>query len=341
MTRTLILVLLAVMVGFAVSCSDSDQPVTAPGGGDPAVLPLNFVGGVTDPAGDAIPHPDSEFDPDLIGAMVSCDGEMITFTVECTAESFAPEGVYIGFHLDADQDPATGFPGVDLANNDAGIIGEEFVLYVGDTGPMARLLKFVSLPNNYVQVGTYGVTVDPNGYTVMVPVGDFDGDDGAMNYKLTGQGVITPGHWTGVRDYMPDLGLPPGSSARCPNLMTIDIKPGSYPNSVNCRNENANIAVAILGAPDFDVSMVDWTTAVFEGATEWHVDKQTGIPRRHLEDVDMDGYMDLVFHFHLVDTVLDCDSTEGTLTVLLYDGTELMGTDSIRMVDKLDTPMGP
>jgi hypothetical protein len=341
MTRTLILVLLAVMVGFAVSCSEADRPITAPNGGDPAILPLNFVGGVTDPAGDAVSDPRSDYDPDLVGAMVSCDGAMIHFTVECTPESFAPEGVYLGFQLDADQDPATGFPGVDLANNDAGIVGLEYVLYVGDAGPLARLFRFVSLPNSFVLVDTYPVTVNPAGYTVMVPVGDFGGDDGAMNYKLTAQGVITPGHWTGVLDYMPDLGLPPGSSQRCPNLVTIDIKPGSYPNSVNCRNENANIPVAILGSYDLDVSMIDHTTVVFEGATEWHVDKQTGEPRRHMEDVNGDGIMDLVFHFHLVDTTLTCDSTEGTLTALFHDGTEVMGTDTIRMVDKLDTPMGP
>ena len=339
MTRSLHLVLSVLVIALVLSCSESTQPITGPSGTSPAVL--NFVGGVTDPTGDATSDPRSPYDPDLVGAMISCDGEMISFTVEFAAGSFSPESVYVGFHLDTDQDPTTGFPGVDLANNDAGIIGEEFVLYVGDQGPGARLLKFVSLPNNFVQVDTYPVTVNPLGYTVMVPVGDFDGDDGAMNYKLTGQGVITFGHWTGVLDYMPDLGLAPGTSLRCPNLVTIDIKPGSYPNSINCRNENGNIAVAILGGPDLDVTTIDYTTVRFEGAAEWHVDKKTGMPRRHLEDANWDGYLDLVFHFHLADTALDCDSMEGTLTGTFSGGDEFMGTDSVRMVDKLDTPMGP
>ena len=118
-----------------------------------------------------------------------------------------------------------------------------------------------------------------------------------------------------------------------PPLANIDIKPGSSPNSINCNNEKGIIAVAILTTEDFDATTVDHTTVTFEGASETHVDK-TGEPRRHEEDVDGDGDIDLVFHFRLGDTDLTCDSTVGTLTGENFDGQLIVGTDTLRMVDK-------
>ncbi|MEE8568320.1 MAG: hypothetical protein V3S81_06895, partial [Anaerolineales bacterium] len=112
----------------------------------------------------------------------------------------------------------------------------------------------------------------------------------------------------------------------------IDIKPGSDPNSINCNNEEGVIAVAILTTDTFDATTVDHTTVTFEGATETHVEKETGEPRRHEEDVDEDGDMDLVFHFRLGDTSLTCESTMGTLTGETYDGLPIEGSDSVRMV---------
>jgi hypothetical protein len=122
---------------------------------------------------------------------------------------------------------------------------------------------------------------------------------------------------------------------RCVIEVDIDIKPGSDPNSINCKvkpNQNAVIAVAILTTDDFDAMMVDHTTVSFEGATEAHVDKKTGEPSRHEEDVDGDGDMDLVFHFRYGDTSLTCASTEGTLVGETFDGIPIEGTDAVRMV---------
>ena len=114
----------------------------------------------------------------------------------------------------------------------------------------------------------------------------------------------------------------------------IDIKPGSDPNSINCNNENAVITVAILTTDDFDATTVDHTTVTFEGASETHVNKKTGDPRRHEEDVDGDGDTDLVFHFRLGDTDLGCDATEGILTGETFDGVPINGTDAVRMIDQ-------
>jgi hypothetical protein len=113
----------------------------------------------------------------------------------------------------------------------------------------------------------------------------------------------------------------------------IDIKPGSYPNSINCNQPKEVISVAVLTTDDFDAMIVDHTSVTFEGASEIHVDKKTGESQRHEEDVDLDGDMDLVFHFRLGDTGLTCWSTEGVLTGETYDGIPVMGSDSVRMVN--------
>lgn len=117
----------------------------------------------------------------------------------------------------------------------------------------------------------------------------------------------------------------------------IDIKPGSDPNSINCNGEKAVIPVAILTTDDFDATTVDHATVTFEEASEAHVNRRTGEPRPHKEDVDGDGDTDLVFHFRLGDTSLTCGSTEGTLTGVTFDGHGIEGTDAVRMVSARDT----
>jgi len=116
------------------------------------------------------------------------------------------------------------------------------------------------------------------------------------------------------------------------STLTLDIKPGSDPNSINCNNDQGVIPVAILTTDDFDATSVDHTTVMFEGAEETHVNRRTGDARRHEEDVDGDGDTDLVLHFRLGDTALGCSSTEGTLTGEAFDGTPIELTDSVRMV---------
>jgi hypothetical protein len=129
------------------------------------------------------------------------------------------------------------------------------------------------------------------------------------------------------------------SSSDCPTEVPveieveIDIKPGGTPNSINCNNPTGVIPVAILSTDSFDATTVDHTTVTFEGASETHVDKGTGLPRRHEEDVNGDGRTDLVFHFRLGDADLGCGSTEARLEGETFDGQRIFGVDSVRMID--------
>jgi len=114
--------------------------------------------------------------------------------------------------------------------------------------------------------------------------------------------------------------------------IAIDIKPDGEPNSINCGNVHQVIPVAILTTDEFDATTVDHTTVTFEGAVESHRSKVSGEPRRHEEDVDLDGDIDLVFHFNYDETNLTCESEKGVLSGETFDGSLIEGIDAINMV---------
>ena len=108
----------------------------------------------------------------------------------------------------------------------------------------------------------------------------------------------------------------------------IDIKPGSYPNSINPKARGV-IPVAILTTEDFDASEVDPSTVALEGVLA----KEKGKSDKHgsLEDVDADGDLDLVVQIPNTINWAD-DATEATLTGETWEGVPIEGTDSVRIV---------
>jgi hypothetical protein len=103
----------------------------------------------------------------------------------------------------------------------------------------------------------------------------------------------------------------------------IDIKPGSFPNSINPASRGV-IPVAILTTDTFDATTVDPLSVQFgpADATEVH-------GRGHLQDVDGDGDRDLVLHFATQATGIECGDTSVSLTGVAFDGQEIQGADSI------------
>ena len=116
--------------------------------------------------------------------------------------------------------------------------------------------------------------------------------------------------------------------------VAIDIKPGSYPNSINL-GSNGVVPVAFLTTPGFDASTVDPMTVTlrgegFCGLVALRGKKQQ--PMASLEDVDGDGDLDLVVHLDTENLALEPGALECTLGALTYDLYVVSGTDTVNIV---------
>jgi hypothetical protein len=114
----------------------------------------------------------------------------------------------------------------------------------------------------------------------------------------------------------------------------IDIKPGSYPNSIN-PGSNGVVPVAILGSETFDVTWVDDTTIALAGSGVAVKGKSGSKLMSHLEDVNDDGFMDLVVQVETEDlSPGELESGTAILTGTLLNGLPITGSDSIVVVPK-------
>ncbi|MGE5892520.1 MAG: hypothetical protein ACM34I_00535 [bacterium] len=110
----------------------------------------------------------------------------------------------------------------------------------------------------------------------------------------------------------------------------IDIKPGSDPNCFN-NNGSGVIPVAILGSPDIDIYQINPESISLEGLAVRAVGKSNKL-LAHYEDVNFDGYQDLVVQIEDSDRVFSQGTSSAKLTGTLYDQTRIEGIDSICIV---------
>jgi serine protease len=115
----------------------------------------------------------------------------------------------------------------------------------------------------------------------------------------------------------------------------IDIRPGSEPNPVNLMSRGV-LPVAVLGAAAFDVRIIDVTTLKFGPgeAPPAHDLTKPGVYIGHLEDVNGDGFTDLVVHFGTQQAGLSATDTEACIAGETLDGKPISGCDSIGIVPR-------
>lgn len=92
-----------------------------------------------------------------------------------------------------------------------------------------------------------------------------------------------------------------------------------------CNRGNGVVPVVLLTTDAFDATTVDHTTVTLGEVHEAHVDRRSGIPRRHVEDADGDGDLDLVFHFRFDEIDRPCDADDVPFVGRTYDGRPVTG----------------
>ena len=111
--------------------------------------------------------------------------------------------------------------------------------------------------------------------------------------------------------------------------VSIDIKPGSFPNSINSKSKGT-IPVAILSTADFDApTQVDRTSLTFGRTGD---EASLAFCTRSDEDVNGDGLLDIVCHFRTHLTAFQVGDTEGILKGKTVGGVPIEGRDSVRIV---------
>jgi sugar lactone lactonase YvrE len=109
----------------------------------------------------------------------------------------------------------------------------------------------------------------------------------------------------------------------------IDIKPGSYPNTINL-GSNGVIPVAILSSSTFDATTVDPISVSLAGANVRL--KGNGNPMASFQDVNKDGVMDIIVHVETSALDLTATDTIAVLTGKTQTGRSFKGQDTVRIV---------
>ena len=163
---------------------------------------------VVDLTNDAVIDTRVATSPELVNGTATAGGGNLMLSVRFAAETFNSVTTLVQFVLDTDRDPHTGSPGVDASGeNDPDIMSMDYIVEID--GTQARVLRYTGTLNHFTLAGTAPVTVAPNGLDTAIPLSLLGNNDGQMNFKVVTFSQISGG-FTGVLDYMPNVGLAPG-----------------------------------------------------------------------------------------------------------------------------------
>jgi hypothetical protein len=112
-------------------------------------------------------------------------------------------------------------------------------------------------------------------------------------------------------------------------VVTIDIKPGAYPNSINL-GSNGTVPVAIFGSRTLDVMKIIPASITLAGAGVKV--KGKGQPMASFSDVNGDGFTDMIVHVTTDALELTAADTQARLEAATVDGVKISGFDTVRIV---------
>ena len=113
--------------------------------------------------------------------------------------------------------------------------------------------------------------------------------------------------------------------------VSIDIKLGSYPNSINL-GSNGVVPVAIFGSVTFDVHQINFSSITVANSPIKL--KNNGQLMVSYEDINSDSFTDVVVHIITKNLQLKPTDTQANLEGKSINGTIIRGSDSIRIVSK-------
>ncbi len=235
---------------------------------------------------------------------------------------------------------------VEVADDDGGVGQDEVEVTVDNVAPTvdAGADAEVESGETFDFVGTFsdpGIEDDPWGWVIDWGFGPNTAgstDDQAAPIEASRQVCVAGTYTVSLTVTDKDGGV--GSDdmeLTVPYIeVEIDILPGTNVNPVNLRS-GGRVPVAVLGSAELDVTAIDASTLILGNETDPETSvaqKNNGAYEAHLEDVNDDGYMDLVALFPMRDLVengdLDELSTELVLRAFQDDGcTHLRGVDAV------------
>lgn len=192
-------------------------------------------------------------------------------------------------------------------------LGELAIQYMNDTG-------------SWVTFRTIAGDFDTDDFTINPNIGPTTGIRLEMTYQGRGAHGSSPAFYLSEIDFY---------GALAPKGVSIDIKPGSYPNSINLCSRGV-VPAAVLGSDDFDVTQIDPDTLALGTASPRMLGK--GDKRScSIEDVNGDLYDDLICQYNTIDLGALSGETSAIVTGSLFYGTKFEGSDTINIV-KDDCP---
>ncbi|MGH9203892.1 MAG: SBBP repeat-containing protein, partial [Vicinamibacterales bacterium] len=185
--------------------------------------------------------------------------------------------------------------------------------FVTKFDPVGSVLYSTFLGGSSFEIGN-GIAADSSGNAYVI--GDtFSSNFPTMNPLQSARAGAEDAFLTKISDPFLDV--------------AIDIKPGSFPNSINLGSAGT-VPVAIFSSATFDARTIDPLTITLAGAQVKL--KGKGTPQYSVEHVDNDGRLDIVVHVSTEALQLTENDTEAVLNGVTSDGRRIRGSDSIRIV---------